>query len=73
MTAWVKFINKTALKAVYISVDDRFIPIPVILSSRYILTNAGSVTVDIFDGHFRLVKSMRLSIFPSRVQTIILY
>lgn len=73
MNAWVKFANGTGRKVIYISVDGRFVPLPIISRSRYIPVACGSVTIDLYDGGLRLFKSVYLSVLPGKIQTVILY
>lgn len=75
MTAWIRFINKTSFNVIYIMIDGRFVPIPLPKDciSHYILTSAGSVSVDIFDAQLRCVKSIYASVIPQKKQIILLY
>lgn len=73
MNAWVKFVNKTGINVIYLSVNERFIPFPTVSRSPFVLTECGSVTVDIFDGGLKFIKSVYISIFPAKIQTVYLY
>lgn len=75
MTAWVKFINKTSHKIIYLRLDGRFVPFPLVkgTASKYILISAGSVCTDIFDSKLRFSESYCISVAPSKKQSIVLY
>lgn len=74
MTAWVRFINLTEHKAIYIQADE--IRIPVLLPhnqiSKYIYFPAGSTNLSVFNLRGHLIKLYRLSVQPAVLQTIVL-
>ncbi len=74
MTSWVKFVNRTNRKIIYISADGYFLPHPLIreVPSQYTLIAAGSVNVDIYDSRFKQVSSHRISVPPRILCEIVL-
>lgn len=71
MSAWIRFINKTKYNAVYIQLAENKPPVLILRETRskYILSPAGSISVDILDTHGHLIKNILISVIPAKRQT----
>lgn len=74
MTAWVRFINCTKYKALYLQTEEKNVPILLLYKhiSKYIFCTAGSAVVSIYDLNGNFIKSFYLSVKPNVLQTIVL-
>ncbi len=74
MSAWVRFINKTKYKAIYIDTDGLYSPLLLCNeeASRYIFSSDGTIRVKIFDKKGKLIKDTPYSVIPARLNTIVL-
>lgn len=75
MAAWVKFINKTNHRVIYIMLNGRYIPFPLVsaMPTKYILSPAGSVCIDMLDGQLRPFGSIYITVIPHKNQSIVLF
>ena len=74
MYAWVRFINKTKHDTVYIQPEEERPGVLLLRNapSRYIYTPAGTFSVGIFSPSGIKITTMTFSIFPGRLQTVVL-